>query len=104
MRWQRPRWPRMLTNEMHSFVTLLSLVFIAVHILGVWLDPYTRFGWRDIVVPLATSYRPIWMAAGIVGLYLMLAVWISSQLRAHISYSLWRRLHTLTFAVFVLSA
>ena len=104
MRWQRPRWPRMLTNELHSFVTLLSLVFICIHILAVWLDPYTRFGWRDIFVPLATSYRPIWMAAGIVGLYLMLAVWLSSQLRAHINYTLWRRLHTLTFFVFLLSA
>ncbi len=104
MRWQRPRWPRLFTNEMHSFVTLLSLVFIAVHVLAVGLDPYIRFGWRDIFVPLATSYRPVWMAAGIVGTYLMLAVWISTQLRAHISYAWWRRLHTLTFLVFVLSA
>src|SRR5262249_56524643 len=32
MRWQRPRWPRLFTNEMHSFLTLLSLVFIAVHV------------------------------------------------------------------------
>jgi hypothetical protein len=35
-------------------------------------------------VPLATSYRLLWMAAGIVGLYLMLAVWASTQLRPRI--------------------
>jgi len=104
MRWQHPRWPRLLTNELHSFVNLLCLVFIAIHVLAVWLDPYTRFGWRDIFVPLATAYRPIWMAAGIVALYLMLAVWVSSKLRAHISYKLWRRLHSLTFVVFLCSA
>jgi predicted ferric reductase len=104
MRWQRPRWPRLFTNEMHSFLTLLSLVFIAVHVLAVWLDPYMRFGWRDILVPLASSYRPVWMAAGIVGLYLLLAIWISTLLRARIGYAWWRRLHTLTFLIFILSA
>src|SRR5207302_6991636 len=60
LRWQRPRWPRLITNELHGFVTLLSLVFIGVHVLAVWVDPFMRFGWRDIVVPLATSYRPLW--------------------------------------------
>ena len=103
MRWQRPRWPRLFTNEMHGFVALLCLVFVAVHVLAVVLDPYTHFGWRDVLVPLATSYRPIWMALGIVGLYLLLAVWISTKLRAHIGYAWWRKLHTGTFAVYLLA-
>ncbi len=36
MRWQRPRWPRLFTNEMHGFLALLSLVFIAVHVSWRW--------------------------------------------------------------------
>jgi len=35
LRWQRPRWPRLITNEMHSFVTLLTLVFVGVHVAAV---------------------------------------------------------------------
>jgi hypothetical protein len=66
------------------------------------VDPFTHVGRRDILVPLATWYRPLSMAAGIVGLYLMLAVWVSTQLRPRISYT-WRLLHTLTFAVDLLS-
>lgn len=103
VRWQRPRWPRLFTNDLHSFVTLLSLVFIAVHVLAVLVDPYMRFGLRDILVPLASSYRPVWMAFGIVALYLMLAIWISTQLRSRIGYAWWRRLHTGTFAVYLLT-
>ena len=103
MRWQRPRWPRLFTNELHGFVALLCLVFVAVHVLAVVLDPYTRFGWRDVLVPLATSYRPVWMALGIVGLYLLLAVWISTGLRARIGYAWWRKLHTGTFAIYLLA-
>jgi predicted ferric reductase len=103
LRWQRPRWPRLITNELHSFVTLLGLVFIGVHTLAVWIDPYMRFGWRDIALPFATTYRPLWMAAGIVATYLMLAIWLSTQLRSRIGYAWWRRLHTLTFAVYLLA-
>ena len=83
LRWQRPRWPRLITNEMHSFMTLPTLVFVCVHVAAVWVDPFTRFGWRDVFIPLASAYRPLWLALGIVGLYLLLAVWISTQVRAH---------------------
>ena len=103
MRWQRPLWPRLITNDLHSHVTLLSLVFIVVHVLAVWIDPFTHFGWRDMLIPFASAYRSQSMAAGIVALYLMLAVWISTQLRSRIGYSLWRRLHTLTLAVYLFS-
>ncbi len=103
LRWQRPRWPRLITNDLHSFVTLLSLVFVGVHVLAVAVDPFVRFGWRDLFVPFATSYRTSWMAAGIVGTYLLLAVWISTQLRTRIGYAVWRKLHGLAFAVYVLS-
>ena len=32
LRWKSDRWPRIITNELHDFITLLSLVFIGVHI------------------------------------------------------------------------
>ena len=63
---------------------------------------FTHVGWRDVRVPLATWYRPLSMAAGIVSLDLMLAVWVSTQLWPRIGYT-WRRLHGLTFAVYLLS-
>lgn len=103
LRWQTRRWPRLITNEMHGFLTVLSLVFIAVHGLAVWIDPFMKFGWTEIVVPMMSHYRPLWVAFGIVAAYLCVAIWISTQLRPHIGYTWWRRLHTLTFAVYVLA-
>jgi hypothetical protein len=38
-------------------VTLLALVFTGVHGVAVWVDPFTHFGWRDALVPLAMWYR-----------------------------------------------
>ncbi|MDB5057841.1 MAG: hypothetical protein JWO59_1313 [Chloroflexi bacterium] len=103
MRWQGTRWPRFITNELHGFVTLLSLVFIAVHIAAVWLDPYLGLGWNEVFLPFTSHYRPIWTALGIVALYFALAVWITTQLRARIGHTWWRRFHLLAFGVFALS-
>ena len=103
MRWQSTRWPRLITNELHRFLTLLSLAFVAVHGLAVWLDPFMRFGWTEVLVPWMSHYRPLWMALGIVAGYLALAVWLSTELRPRIGYAWWRRLHGLAFAVYALA-
>jgi Ferric reductase like transmembrane component len=100
---QAPRWPRIINNELHNFVTIVTLVFIGVHVLAVWLDPFTQFGLNEILLPLASHYRPIWMGLGIVAAYLALAVALSVYIRPRIGYAWWRRLHYLTFAVYALT-
>jgi hypothetical protein len=99
-RWQTARWPRLVTNELHGYLSLLGLVFVTIHVLAVAIDPFTRFGLREVLVPFVSHYRPLWMGLGIVGLYLLLAVWISTRLRTRIGYRLWRRIHLLAFGVF----
>jgi predicted ferric reductase len=98
------RWPRLLNSELHNFLTLLSTIFLGVHVLTVWIDPFTHFGWKEVLIPLASHYRPEWMALGIVGLYLGIAIGISTLLRKRIGYSWWRRLHVLTLGIFALTA
>ena len=97
------RWPRLLNSELHNFLTLLSTIFLGVHILATWIDPFTRFSWNEILIPLTSHYRPEWMAFGIVALYLGIAIGISTWLRPLIGYKLWRQLHVLTLGVFALA-
>jgi predicted ferric reductase len=97
------RWPRLLNSELHNFLTLISTIFLVVHVLATWVDPFTRFGWNEILIPLTSHYRPEWMAFGIVALYLGIAIGISTWLRPHIGYKLWRQLHVLTLGVFALA-
>lgn len=99
---QSPRWPRIINSELHNFVTLLALIFTGVHVLAVWIDPFTHFGWIEVFVPLASHYRPVWMAPGIVAFYIGIAIGISTWLRPHIGYKLWRRLHVLTLVLYAL--
>ncbi len=103
MQWQSPgKWPRLLNSELHNFITLLALIFTGIHVLAVWIDPFTSFGWNEIFIPLASHYRPLWMALGIVALYLGLAIGLSTWIRPLIGYAWWRRLHVLTLLLYAL--
>ena len=101
LRWAGERWPRLVNNEVHTHLTLLSLVFTVVHVVGVALDPFTAFRLNELLVPLASHYRPLWMAFGIVALYLGIAIGLSTALRLRIGYRTWRLIHFTTFAIFV---
>ena len=97
------RWPRLINNELHNFLSLLSTIFLGVHILAVWIDPFTHFGWRDILIPFVSTNRPFWMAMGIVALYSGIAIGISTLLRPYIGYAWWRRLHVLTLGIYIIA-
>ena len=97
-----PNWPRFLTTELHRFVSLLTLLFTVIHGLAVWLDPFTGFTPVEVLIPMASHYRPLWIACGVVAGYLLLAVWGSEYVRRWIGYAWWRRLHYAAFAVFAL--
>ncbi|HET6819848.1 MAG TPA: ferric reductase-like transmembrane domain-containing protein [Candidatus Limnocylindria bacterium] len=98
------RWPRFITNELHRFLSVLTLIFVVIHTIAVLVDPFTAFTPAEVLVPFASHYRPLWIALGIVAGYLALAVWASEYIRGRIGYAWWRRFHYLAFAVFALGA
>jgi DMSO/TMAO reductase YedYZ heme-binding membrane subunit len=102
LQWQSPRWPRIINSELHNFITLLALIFTGVHILAVWVDPFTSFSWNEVLIPFVSHYRPLWIAFGIIALYMGIAIGISTWLRPYIGYKWWRRLHVLTLLLYML--
>lgn len=101
--WRSPRWTRFVTTEVHRFVTLLALVFIAIHGIAIAVDPFIKMSVPAVLVPFLSSYRPAWVALGIIAGYLALAVYLSERIRSRIGYAWWRRFHTLAFGAFVLA-
>jgi len=99
---QSPRWPRIINSELHNFLTLLALIFTGIHVLAVWADPFTSFGWNEVFIPFVSHYRPLWMALGIVAFYIGIAIGISTWLRPYIGYKWWRNLHMLTLLLYAL--
>ena len=92
-RWQSPRWPRVLTANLHRSVALLAVCFLGVHIVTAVLDEWIGLGWLDVLVPFRSPYRPLWVGLGTLALDLGLAVTVTSLLRRHLSHRLWRTVH-----------
>lgn len=103
MHWQASRWPRLINSELHNFLSLLSLIFVLIHLLAIWIDGYTHFSWIEVFVPFVSSYHTPWMALGILAFYLGLAIGMSTWFRSRIGYQWWRRFHLLTFLLFILT-
>ena len=96
-------WPRFFNYEMHRRVSLLSLAFLATHVLAAVLDPFTNLGLGAAIVPLASSYRPLPVALGVIALYLFVALVATSLLRRHIGQRTWRAIHWASYAAWPLA-
>ena len=93
------RWPRFALEDVHRFGGLLVGTFIAIHVVTIAIDSYLPFSFAAIVVPFVSSYRPLWVALGIVAAELLLALAITNRLRDRMPYARWRAFHYANFAV-----
>jgi hypothetical protein len=91
--------PRFAVEDVHRFLTILTGVFLGIHVGALLLDTYTPFSLTQVLVPFASDYRPLATAVGVVALELLLAVALTNAVRGRIPYPLWRRAHYLTFGV-----
>jgi hypothetical protein len=98
MRVKSQRWPRFVVAGLHRNLTLLALVFIAAHVVTTVADGYAPIGLKDAVIPFLSPYRPIWLGLGAVAFDLLLALTVTSLLRARIGRRTWRALHWLAYA------
>lgn len=96
-RMQTRGWPAFAQADLHKRVSLLALVFLAIHVLTAVLDTYVHIGWVAIVVPFASVYRPFWTGLGAVGVDLLIAVAVTSALRTRLSARTWRAVHWLSY-------
>jgi hypothetical protein len=97
-RWASPRWPRFVTERLHRNLSLLVLVFLALHVTTTVVDGYVPIGWLDAVVPFRSAYRPLWLGLGAVALDLLAAVLVTSLLRLRLGHAAWRAVHWLAYA------
>ena len=98
VRWASARWPRFIVEGLHKNISLLSVVFLGIHIATAVLDGYVPIRWIDAVVPFAGQYKPLWLGLGAVTVDLLLAVIITSLLRVRIGHRVWRAVHWAAYA------
>jgi sulfoxide reductase heme-binding subunit YedZ len=88
------------TVDLHRFLSLLSLMAVALHGIFLALDTSVPIPVVALLVPGTSPYRPLWVALGVLGGELMLAIHLSFRFRRRIGVRAWRRLHFATYLAF----
>jgi hypothetical protein len=89
--------------DVHRFLGGLAVTFTGVHLVSLVADGYTDFGLADLLVPLRASWRPVAVAWGVLALYLLLAIELTSLAQRRLPRRLWRRVHATSIVLFVLA-
>lgn len=90
-------WPGFAQQEIHRRVSMIAVVFLGLHVMTSVLDSYVDIDWAAIVIPFTSPYGRFWVGVGAVALDLMIAVFVTSLLRARMRPGTWRAVHWLAY-------
>jgi DMSO/TMAO reductase YedYZ heme-binding membrane subunit len=88
-----PRW----LLDLHRHLAVLTVALTAVHLGALVADNWLHVAWREVFVPRAISYRPGAVTWGVVAMYLLIVVQVSSWCRSRLPRPWWRGLHLLSY-------
>jgi methionine sulfoxide reductase heme-binding subunit len=91
-----------LLDEIHPYLAVLTLALVVFHLLSLIFDPLIPFSVLNLLLPLDQPYRPLPVDLGVLALYGLVVVWLSSWVKRRIKYTSWRALHYTSFFAFLL--
>jgi sulfoxide reductase heme-binding subunit YedZ len=90
--------PRFATLALHRSISLLSVVFIAIHVTTAVIDHYASVRIVDVFVPFTAASQPLLVGLGAVAVDLVLALVVTGLLRERIGRHAWRAIHWAAYA------
>ena len=97
---RRPAW----LLDLHRGLGGMAVIFTALHLIGLVLDSYVQFGWRELFIPFASEWEPEAVAWGIVAFYVLITVHGTSLAMKHLPRKLWRWVHLMSYGLFFTAA
>lgn len=92
----RPNW----ILDLHRFLGGLASIFTIIHVGTIMADSYTDFGVADVLVPFVSNWKPGAVAWGIVAMYVLAAVELTSLAKRRLPQKVWKRTHALSLPLF----
>jgi len=87
--------------DLHRFLGTLSVVFVGIHLLGLWADNFVYFGWRELFIPMRSPWKTGAVAWGIVAFYFLAAIQVTSWLMRRIKRRIWHAVHLTSIALWL---
>jgi hypothetical protein len=95
-----PKW----LTDVHRHFGALACGLVGLHIGALVADNYVHFGWAEVLVPFASSWKPLPVAWGVVGLYVLAAVEVTSLFQRRLSRRTWKRIHLASYGLFLVAS
>ena len=89
----------------HRLITFASLIMLAIHALAFFIDKYQYLSWADIFIPFWTPHHSWEIAAGIVAVYTMVVITMTSvrSVMKKLGWEHWKIAHYLAFPCYLIS-
>lgn len=84
----------------HQYAGWLGFLFSLFHGLILYYNTYVPYTWAEILVPFVATENRFWLGLGILSLYGMLIVLLSSEVINKLGRQLWKKLHYLAFVAY----
>jgi DMSO/TMAO reductase YedYZ heme-binding membrane subunit len=97
---RRPAW----LLDLHRALGGLVVCFVGVHVGALIADNYVHFDVIDVLVPFAANWKTWQVALGVLALWGVVAVELTSLAMKHLRRSTWRAVHLTSYVVFVLTS
>lgn len=86
----------------HQYLGITLSASMITHIISLLFDNFLKFSIVELLIPFASHYSANYVAMGVTGFYLFLAVIISSLFYKMKIPKIWRLLHYLPYPIFIL--
>lgn len=97
--WARPH--RLL--DLHRYLGALAVVFTGIHVGALIADSYVHFDVVDVLVPFASSWRPGAVAWGVVAVWLLAAIELTSLAKRRLPPRVWHGVHLASYPLFAMA-
>ena len=89
--------------DLHRFIGGLAVIFTVVHVAGLMGDKWLHLKLSEVLIPMQAKFKPLALAWGVIAVYLMIAIELTSLFMKHLPRKLWRAIHSTAFVLFLMS-
>ncbi|HEY4331419.1 MAG TPA: ferric reductase-like transmembrane domain-containing protein [Ilumatobacteraceae bacterium] len=92
----RPAW----MLDLHRWLGALAIITLGIHLGGLVADTYVHFGWREILVPQGSAWKTGAVTWGVISMYLLVVIELTSLVMKHLPRRVWHSIHLLSYVLF----
>ena len=96
---RRPAW----MLDLHRWLGALAIITTGIHLAGLVADTYVHFGWTEILLPNGSAWRTGAVTWGVIALYVLIAIEVTSLLMQFLPRRVWHSIHLLSYMLFAIA-